>query len=103
MIRCLPRQLEQRCQQRGYTLQSVEPCIVQRHEDSTITVDEKHPAYPHARRGVGDYVADCLSAIGVTKQRVSRLFGRPCGCKKRQQWLNDVGRRFLGIGGTPSE
>jgi hypothetical protein len=50
-----------------------------------------------ARRGLGDIVAAGLSAVGVTKERVSRALGRPCGCSKRQQKWNELGRRF-GIG-----
>jgi hypothetical protein len=37
-----------RCQQRGYTLDDVRPCIVNEDGD-TITVDERHPAYPRER------------------------------------------------------
>lgn len=47
--------------------------------------------------GLGDYVAKGLSAIGITKERVSKVLGKPCGCGKRQQKLNELGRKF-GIG-----
>lgn len=50
-----------------------------------------------AQQGLGDMVAAGLSAVGITKERVSRVLGRPCGCGKRQAKLNDLGRRF-GIG-----
>ena len=43
---------ESRCNERGYTLDEVRPCIVSEDGDS-ITVDENHPAYPHARPGRG--------------------------------------------------
>jgi hypothetical protein len=43
-------------------------------------------------------VAAGLSAIGITPERVSKTLGvKDCGCKKRQQQLNDLGRR-IGIG-----
>jgi hypothetical protein len=43
-------------------------------------------------------VAAGLSAIGITPERVSKALGvKECGCKKRQQRLNEIGRR-LGIG-----
>jgi hypothetical protein len=42
-------------------------------------------------------LADGLAAVGITKERVSKAIGRPCGCDKRQKRLNDIGRRF-GIG-----
>jgi hypothetical protein len=48
--------------------------------------------------GLGDVVSAGLSAIGITKERVSKTLGvKDCGCKKRQQQLNELGRR-LGIG-----
>jgi hypothetical protein len=40
---------EQRCRERGYTLDEVRPCIVAEDGDS-ITVDETHPAYPRAAK-----------------------------------------------------
>ena len=87
---------EARCRERGYTLDEVRPCIVSEDGD-TITVDETHPAYPRAKPGLGDMVAAGLSAIGVTKERVSRAVGGDCGCSKRQEQLNELGRK-LGIG-----
>ena len=96
MIRCRVSHLEFRCRQRGYTLDEVQPCIVSQDGDN-ITVDETHPAYPHARPGLGDMVASALSAVGITKERVAAAVGKPCGCAKRQAALNELGRR-IGIG-----
>ena len=97
MIRCRIAHLEARCRERGKTLQEALASVVRQHEDGTITVDEKHPAYPRKRAGLGDMVAAGLSAVGITKERVSKALGKPCGCAKRQQRLNELGRRF-GIG-----
>lgn len=47
--------------------------------------------------GLGDMVAAGLSAVGITKQRVTAALGRPCKCPQRQATLNALGRR-LGIG-----
>jgi hypothetical protein len=85
-----------RCIDRGYSLESVRPCIVAEDGD-TITVDETHPAYPRHRPGLGDMVAAGLSAIGITKERVSAVVGGDCGCAKRQEALNELGRK-IGIG-----
>jgi len=85
-----------RCRERGYSLDDVRPCIVSEDGDM-ITVDETHPAYPRARPGLGDMVAAGLSAIGVTKERVSAAIGRLCNCPQRQQALNKLGRK-IGIG-----
>ena len=43
-------------------------------------------------------VAAGLSAVGVTKDRVSAIAGGDCGCAERQDWLNRLGHK-LGIGG----
>lgn len=96
MITCQLRHLLARCRERGYTLDEVRPCIISEDGD-TITIDETHPAYPRAKPGLGDMVAAGLSAIGVTKERVSAAVGGDCGCHKRQEALNELGRKF-GIG-----
>lgn len=43
-------------------------------------------------------VAAGLSSVGITKERVSAIVGRDCGCQERQEFLNKLGRKF-GIGG----
>lgn len=100
MIECHISDLRARCRQRGYTLAEVSACIVSRQGDRII-VDETHAAYPKTDRprgtGLGDMVAAGLAAVGITKERVSKALGRPCGCGKRQEALNKLGRR-LGIG-----
>jgi len=54
--------------------------------------------YRNCRRpGLGDRVAAALSALGITKERVSRAVGGDCGCQKRQEKLNRWGR-WLGLG-----
>lgn len=85
-----------RCRERGYTLNDVRACVVSEDGD-TITVDETHPAYPRAKTGLGDMVKAGLSAIGITEERVSKAIGRPCGCSRRAEALNELGRR-IGIG-----
>ena len=53
---------------------------------------------PPARPGLGDMVSAGLSAIGITPERVSKALGvKDCGCKKRAEALNRLGRTF-GIG-----
>lgn len=53
--------------------------------------------------GLGDMVAACLESIGITKARVSAALGvEDCGCSKRQEALNALGRK-LGIGVTRSD
>lgn len=47
--------------------------------------------------GLGDIVAACLSALGLTKERVSRWLGYDCGCAKRQARWNELGWHFVAI------
>lgn len=74
----------------------VSACIVQ-DNGSTLLVDETHAAYPRARPGLGDMVKAGLSAIGITEERVTKAIGRECGCSKRAEKLNALGRK-IGIG-----
>lgn len=52
MITCPKRFLEHRCEQRGYTLAEVMPCVVSQDGDQW-TIDELHPAYPSKPKPVG--------------------------------------------------
>lgn len=56
---------------------------------------------PDMPTGVGDHVASWLAYAGITKERAQKVIGKNCGCSKRQQKLNELGRRYLGIGTPP--
>jgi hypothetical protein len=103
MIRCHRKQLEARCQQRGYTLDEVMPCVVEQDGDRWL-IDVYHPAYPRPKVDdwkpvmVGDLVEKALTSVGITKERVERLTrtaGKPggCGCDQRKKWLNEAGAK----------
>ena len=55
----------------------------------------------HTSSGLGDMLAAGLDAVGITKERVQAVASavgvRDCGCKKRQEALNALGRK-IGIG-----
>jgi hypothetical protein len=57
--------------------------------------DQSEP--PSAKPGLGDMVKSSLAAVGITEERVSKAIGRPCGCRRRAEKLNEIGRAF-GIG-----
>lgn len=72
MINCKKAHLLQRCQERGWTLHEVMPCVVARNGD-TWTVDESHWAYPSKPRslvkatgGPGTELKALLKLIGIT-------------------------------------
>ena len=39
---------------------------------------------------LGDHVKNFLTAVGVTPERVSQWLGKPCGCTRRQEKLNEI-------------
>ena len=49
--------------------------------------------------------ATALNALGITKARaaeVAKAFGSSsCRCQQRQEWMNEAGRQWLGIGNPP--
>ena len=52
-----------------------------------------------ATGGLGDMVEKALTSVGITKDRVEKLLGRPCNCKERQRRLNELShwaRRVVG-------
>jgi len=48
MIVCEPQYLEQRCRERGYTLEEVMPCVIKQ-DQGLFWIDENHPSYPHPK------------------------------------------------------
>jgi len=56
------------------------------------------------KSGLGDRIAEGLSAVGITKDRVQAVAHavgiEDCGCAERQQLLNQLGHK-LGIGSPP--
>jgi len=50
IIECHVSQLEEKCRERGYTLDEVMPCVVIDKGNGEISVDVDHPAYPRHSR-----------------------------------------------------
>lgn len=112
-----PRKLfESRCLERGYTLEDVSACIVSEDGDN-VTVDESHPAYPHADKpGVTliqkarNFAASAVRHVRqgmprATEEQVARRFAiceacehfdgracRKCGCPvvRERQFLSKL-------------
>lgn len=68
-------------------------------------VGEKNAGWENERRtehGLGDLLEKALSLTGITKTRVEKFLGRPCGCKERQAKLNALGFwvRRVAVGGV---
>jgi len=85
-------QLEQRCRQRGYTLNEVAACVVARDGDSW-TIDTAHPAYPRGAKpgwdppppaGPGTEMKKLLAAVGI-------VASANCPCEHRARQMDDWG------------
>lgn len=50
------------------------------------------PVVVESGNGLGDNVEFALTAIGITKERVSNWLGAPCNCEGRKQKLNKLGK-----------
>lgn len=87
--RCTRAWFAARCRMAGKKPEDCERCVVA-DDGKTLRVDAQHEGYP--RPGLGDRVAAGLAAVGVTEERVARVTGRPCACKKRREALNELGR-----------
>jgi hypothetical protein len=94
MIMCDKVFLEERCKQRGYTFEEVEPCIVKR-EGDTLWVDEHHEKYPHgkspvktkAKGGPGTELHKLLGKLGLSPVEGCKCKGR---ARKMDEWGPDI-------------
>lgn len=88
MIICHKNYLEQRCQERGYTLDEVMPCVVAHNGDEWV-IDEKHWAYPAAKKpeqadlgGPGTELKALLKYMGITATPT-------CSCNARARTMDE--------------
>ena len=63
----------------------------EQHTKNPVQSIEDQPGYIPESRGVGDTVAKMTHAIGLDKlaEAYTKITGKPCGCGKRQEWLNE--------------
>lgn len=92
MITCHKKHLLARCDERGYILDEVMPCVVSQDGDQW-TVDVDHPAYPKIpqdKRGIelgsgpGTEMKALLSKIGITASAT-------CSCNARAKAMDEKG------------
>lgn len=50
------------------------------------------PGAVHTTLELGDLITKGLTAVGITDERVSAFLGKPCGCPKRREKLNQLSR-----------
>jgi hypothetical protein len=93
MIACHRSNLEARCNERGYTLEEVLPCVVSQDGDEW-TIDVDHPAYPRVSRlpeppaapthGPGTELKKLLFKVGITPSP-------DCSCNARAAEMDRQG------------
>ena len=103
LVEATKTMLLQRCNERGYTLEEVMPCVVEQREDGTWVIDTDHEKYPKVARidakiqqqvmesaqksfgeGVGTELKGLLSMIGIKSSPT-------CSCNKRARSMNEHG------------
>lgn len=84
MIHCQPEHLEERCRERGYTLEEVMPCVVSKGPDGWV-VDESHPQYPREKRCLaGTELKGLLSLVGIQATP-------NCTCNAKARAMDELG------------
>lgn len=90
MITCEKKYLEARCQERGYRLSEVMPCVV-RQDGDLWTIDPSSAHYPHPKpppeatpAGAGTALKGLLKLIGITSSPT-------CKCNARARTMDTKG------------
>jgi hypothetical protein len=89
MITCHKDNLIARCQERGYTLEEVMPCVVKQKGDLWV-IDETHASYPHA---IGPKLPPCLAGTqlkGLLK-RIGITATPNCSCNAKAAHMDKMG------------
>lgn len=93
MITCDKSHLIARCQERGYSLEEVMPCVI-RQQGDLWTIDETSPSYPHPREPKGP---ECLAGTqlkGLLK-RLGITASPTCSCNSRAAHMDIMGCRWV--------
>jgi hypothetical protein len=93
MITCHKKYLIARCQERGYSIDDVMPCVV-RQSDDLWTIDTDHPSYPHSRE---PKEPECLAGTelkGLLK-RVGIEASPSCSCNSRAAHMDIMGCQWV--------
>jgi hypothetical protein len=93
MITCNKSHLIARCQERGYSLPEVMPCVVKQAGDMW-TIDETHPSFPHSREPkppeclAGTQLKALLSRIGIAATP-------NCSCNHKAAVMDQMGCQWV--------
>jgi hypothetical protein len=93
MTTCDKKFLIARCQERGYSLEEVMPCVIHQAGDMW-TIDETHPSYPHSRE---PKLPECLAGTELKKllKRVGIEATPNCSCNSRAAHMDTMGCQWV--------
>jgi hypothetical protein len=94
MITCHKKYLIARCQERGYSIDDVMPCVVRQIDEELWVIDETHPSYPHPRE---PKEPECLAGTelkGLLK-RVGIEASPDCSCNHRAATMDQMGCQWV--------
>jgi hypothetical protein len=94
MITCHKDNLIARCQERGYALEEVMPCVVRQIDEDLWVIDETHPSYPHPR---GPKPPECLAGTelkGLLK-RIGIAATPNCSCNHKAAVMDQMGCQWV--------
>ena len=85
-----------RCEQRGYSVEEVMPCVIEKLENDIWVIDVNHPTYPAKKREfVPRPVEDLGEGVGTELKSLLSMFNIQaspnCSCLKRAKIMNENG------------
>ena len=94
MTTCDKKFLIARCQERGYSLEEVMPCVVRQIDKDLWVIDETHPSYPHSRE---PKPPECLAGSELKKLlgRVGITASPDCSCNHRAATMDQMGCQWV--------
>jgi hypothetical protein len=94
MTTCDKKFLIARCQERGYSLDEVMPCVVRQIDKDLWVIDETHPNFPHSREPkppkclAGSELKKLLGKVGITASP-------DCSCNHRAAYMDNMGCQWV--------
>lgn len=98
MITCHKTFLEQRCRERGYSLEDVDQCVVRKDGD-IWTIDVDHPAYPRAKGASGGPGTELKAMLAGWPLYITSSPTCSCNARARQMdlWGPDECERQMDV------
>jgi len=88
-----------RCEQRGYSVEEVMPCVIEQRENDIWVIDVMHPAYPAQARVIEKTPEqDIGQGVGTELKRLLSFMNihatANCSCVRRAKTMNKNGLKW---------